>query len=361
MTDLILTLPGWQNSGPQHWQSLWEAQHGAARVDQYDWLQPRRGDWMAQLEETLLQRAPAVRGQGGKVMLAAHSLGCHLVAAWAQHSRHAHWVSGALLVAPPDCAQADFPGELASWRKAVTDRLPFAATVCASRDDPFGQFDATAALAQAWGAALYDMRFCGHINAESGLDDWAEGWGLLRETGQRLPAHQRLLALTADDCEALAQGAAQVQGVALSAPDAAPPAFLLERTAQALRNQATELHWCHTQYLLAESDAAGLERIVGAGCFKATPDASGGVEIGYGIAAQERSRGRASAVVRQLARIASQHGARALKAQTSPSNPASAKALQHAGFSYAGLAQSADQGQLHQWRLELGDPTEQGA
>ncbi len=50
----VLLLPGWQNSGPAHWQSRWEVLHGFARLDQDDWLWPRRGDWMARLEEALL-------------------------------------------------------------------------------------------------------------------------------------------------------------------------------------------------------------------------------------------------------------------------------------------------------------------
>jgi hypothetical protein len=50
----VLLLPGWQNSGPGHWQSRWQVQHGFQRVQQDDWLWPRRGDWMAVLEDTLL-------------------------------------------------------------------------------------------------------------------------------------------------------------------------------------------------------------------------------------------------------------------------------------------------------------------
>jgi len=89
----VLILPGWQNSGPDHWQSQWQTAHGYQRVEQHDWLRPLRGDWIARLEEVLLlNRAPAV--------LVAHSLGCLLVAAWAAHSRNAHLVRAALLVAP---------------------------------------------------------------------------------------------------------------------------------------------------------------------------------------------------------------------------------------------------------------------
>ena len=87
----VLLLPGWQNSGPKHWQTLWEQRHGYRRVEQHDWERPLRGDWMARLEEVLLEsETPAV--------LVAHSLGCQLVAAWAGHSRHSARVAGALLV-----------------------------------------------------------------------------------------------------------------------------------------------------------------------------------------------------------------------------------------------------------------------
>ena len=40
----VLLLPGWQNSGPQHWQTLWEQRHGYHRVEQSDWDRPLRGD-----------------------------------------------------------------------------------------------------------------------------------------------------------------------------------------------------------------------------------------------------------------------------------------------------------------------------
>ena len=94
-TAHVLLLPGWQNSGPDHWQSRWQAAHGYLRVEQHDWLRPLRGDWIARLEDVLLQRdEPTV--------LVAHSLGCSLVAAWAAHSRNTHLVSAALLVAPGD-------------------------------------------------------------------------------------------------------------------------------------------------------------------------------------------------------------------------------------------------------------------
>ena len=41
--NIVLTLPGWQGSGPEHWQSRWEALHGFIRVEQHDWMRPLRG------------------------------------------------------------------------------------------------------------------------------------------------------------------------------------------------------------------------------------------------------------------------------------------------------------------------------
>ena len=39
----IVIVPGWRNSGPGHWQSLWAEQlEGAVRVQQQDWLVPHR-------------------------------------------------------------------------------------------------------------------------------------------------------------------------------------------------------------------------------------------------------------------------------------------------------------------------------
>lgn len=168
----VLLLPGWLDSGTDHWQSRWEALHGDQRVVQSDWLWPKRGDWMARLEEVLLEHdTPA--------LLVAHSLGCQLVAAWAAHSRHTARVKGALLVAPPDIEREDMPPNLAPWRPIVRQRLPFAAIAVTSSDDPYGAPERSAAMARDWGAERVDIGPRGHINGESGLGDWAEGRALL--------------------------------------------------------------------------------------------------------------------------------------------------------------------------------------
>lgn len=169
----IYLLPGWLDSGPGHWQSRWEALHGDLRVVQDDWQWPRRGDWMARLDETLIE-APAT-----PVLLAAHSLGCLLVAAWAAHSRHTARVAGALLVAPPDTERADMPPQLHGWRPVVRNRLPFPAIAVISADDPYGDAPRMRGIAEAWGARVIDAGPRGHLNDASGLGDWPEGRALL--------------------------------------------------------------------------------------------------------------------------------------------------------------------------------------
>ncbi len=167
-----LLLPGWQDSGPTHWQSRWEALHGHERVTQADWLWPRRGDWMARLDEVLLDDdRPAV--------LVAHSLGCHLVAAWAAHSGHTARVRAALLVAPPDVEREDMPPNLFNWRPAVRQRLPFPSVVVASGNDPYATLERAQGLAADWGSTLHLAGALGHLNGDSGLGDWPEGLALM--------------------------------------------------------------------------------------------------------------------------------------------------------------------------------------
>ena len=170
----VLILPGWQNSGPGHWQSRWEARHGFERVQQADWDVPLRGDWMMQLEQALLDDPQPT-------VLVAHSLGCQLVASWAAHSKHNASVRGALLVAPPDTAREDTPPQLASWRAISRHRLPFPSQLLYSTNDPFCAPDRALAMARDWGSRAQCLGEAGHINADTGLGDWPAGIELVRQ------------------------------------------------------------------------------------------------------------------------------------------------------------------------------------
>lgn len=178
----ILILPGWQNSGPAHWQTLWQQQHSYQRVDQHDWQRPLRGDWIARLEDVLLScTEPAV--------LVAHSLGCMTVAAWAAHSQNAGRVKAALLVAPPDTTRDDVRQILPGWSAVPLQKLPFESVVIASSNDTFCSFERARGFAQGWGAQIIDAGPRGHLNAESGLGDWPEAFAhLMRMQRLGLPA-----------------------------------------------------------------------------------------------------------------------------------------------------------------------------
>jgi len=170
----ILILPGWQNSGPAHWQSLWQDQLGGTRVEQHDWMRPLRGDWIARLEDVLLSlHAPAV--------LVAHSMGCQLVAAWAAHSKNSQRVKAALLVAPGDAEREELRPVLGSWSPLVLKPLPFPSTLVASTDDPYCTLVRATQFANAWGSQLVNIGARGHINADSGLGNWPDGQALLQE------------------------------------------------------------------------------------------------------------------------------------------------------------------------------------
>jgi predicted alpha/beta hydrolase family esterase len=173
----VLLLPGWQDSGPSHWQSRWQAAHGFEKVEQDDWLWPRRGDWMARLDEVLL-------AESRPALLVAHSLGCQLVAAWVAHSRHTARVAGALLVAPPDTERADMPPQLHNWRPMRRQRLPFAALAVLSSDDPYGEAERMRSVCADWGATVVEAGPRGHLNGESGLGDWPEGVKLLHRLAE---------------------------------------------------------------------------------------------------------------------------------------------------------------------------------
>ncbi|MDB5942510.1 MAG: hypothetical protein JWQ13_2076 [Ramlibacter sp.] len=170
----VLMLPGWRNSPPLHWQSLWEQRHGYVRVEQHDWTRPLRGDWVARLEDVVL-------GCDEPVVLVAHSLGCILTAAWAAHSKNTHRVKAALLVAAADVEQPGVRDQIPSWSPIELRALPFPSVLLGSRDDPYCEFDRARLFGYAWGSQFMDYGPCGHINADSGLASWPEGHVLLQD------------------------------------------------------------------------------------------------------------------------------------------------------------------------------------
>jgi predicted alpha/beta hydrolase family esterase len=178
----VLIVPGLGGSGPEHWQTRWEALYPRhVRVAQRDWERPRRDDWLASLET-------AVAAAGEPVVLVAHSLGCALVAHAASRP-YAPAIAAALLVAPADVdSPAHTPSETRDFAPLPLLPLPFPATVVASQDDPYATLARARAFASAWGAEFVDAGPRGHLNAASGLGDWPEGRRHLEALLARAPA-----------------------------------------------------------------------------------------------------------------------------------------------------------------------------
>lgn len=173
MNQTIFIVPGIGNSGPLHWQTLWQAAHPDwRRLSVPDWERVACRDWVAALE----RQTPA-----GAVIV-AHSLGCLALAHWAASFTPAAPLPlrAALLVAPPDPHGAAFPAQASGFAPLPLRRLPFPSIVAASSDDPYASLDHARACAQAWGSELAELGAHGHLNAASGLGDWPQGQKLLQ-------------------------------------------------------------------------------------------------------------------------------------------------------------------------------------
>jgi predicted alpha/beta hydrolase family esterase len=166
-----LLVPGIGNSGPTHWQSLWQAKYPyVTRVIQRDWDHPTREDWVKTLDEAVGQATEPP-------ILIAHSLGCLAVAHWAAHS--ARPCFAALLVAVPDPTGPAFPSEATGFAPLPNSLRECRVTVVNSKDDAYATSSFTEERVASWDAEHICLGQYGHINAASGLGDWPDGWALV--------------------------------------------------------------------------------------------------------------------------------------------------------------------------------------
>jgi predicted alpha/beta hydrolase family esterase len=169
MRPSVLVIPGLYNSGPQHWQSIWQARHpDYQRLQQKDWATPRCIDWITALDQAL-SRA------GGPFVLAAHSTGCATVVHWAANFPHHDRVHAAFLVGPSDPEAASYPSGPTGFAPMPLRRLPFRSVVVASEDDPYVISQRAQDFAVAWGSEFCNIGRGGHINTDSGHGPWVEG------------------------------------------------------------------------------------------------------------------------------------------------------------------------------------------
>jgi uncharacterized protein len=196
----LLIVPGLGGSDPEHWQSHWEQIHpGATRVRQDDWDNPDLNTWLQRLRLAVTRTPNAV--------LVGHSLGCVLIAHFAERYAEAP-VAGALLVAPADVDYAEsLPTEALGFAPTPLRSLPFPALVIASTNDPYMTLGRARELADAWRAKLVNVGACGHINGVAGFGRWRAGDRILNELldlirlnkmtagGSKLPGDKAALAI----------------------------------------------------------------------------------------------------------------------------------------------------------------------
>jgi predicted alpha/beta hydrolase family esterase len=165
----IVIVPGWRNSGPGHWQSLWaERFAGVVRVQQDDWVMPSRNAWVASITRTILE-------QEHPVLVVAHSLGC--IATAHLPPRAVKRIHGALLVAPADPERRSV---LCDFAPVPYKPFPYRSVLVASSNDPYCPVRLAGAYARAWGSEFVRMQNAGHINIESGHGEWPLGVALLQ-------------------------------------------------------------------------------------------------------------------------------------------------------------------------------------
>lgn len=183
MSVTVLFVPGLRDHVEDHWQS-----HAARALPGSRTVEPLTTERLS-LAARVAALDAALNAIEGEVVIAAHSAGCLMVAAWAQNPSRA--IKGALLATPADVENPLPPGypsfaDLTAngWLPIPRHRFPFPTLVAASRNDPLADFDRAASLAESWGAELCDAGAVGHLNPPAGFGPWDEGLALIaRLTG----------------------------------------------------------------------------------------------------------------------------------------------------------------------------------
>jgi uncharacterized protein len=175
MKSIYLIVPGLGNSGPQHWQTLWEKEFSDkfTRIKQTNWDTPICSEWIETIENEVRKH------EIGNVVLIAHSLGCTAVAHWAK--RFQTKIKGAFLVAPSDCEAETYTFDTQGFAPIPLEKLPFKSLVIASTNDFYVSYERAEFFAESWESELVNIGAKEHINADAGFGEWQEGLELLKK------------------------------------------------------------------------------------------------------------------------------------------------------------------------------------
>lgn len=177
-----LNIPGLYNSDEGHWQTRWEEVYpdDFSRVQQDDWNFPVKEQWVQRLDKTIKEiDTPTI--------LVAHSLGCITAVHWAV-THYSPFICGALLVAPADVESSE-KDQLKSFAPVPVEKLFIPTIVIASMNDPYCAMGRAAKWAAYWGSRFVGIGNKGHINSQSGLQDWSEGVAILKDLEEMVEAN----------------------------------------------------------------------------------------------------------------------------------------------------------------------------
>jgi predicted alpha/beta hydrolase family esterase len=185
-------VPGIWDSDPEHWQSVWQQERGAAavRIAPASWGEPDPDDWRDAI-------SAAVAACPEPPVLVAHSLGVLAVADWLATSAAAATsaasatsapegtpgVAGAFLVAPPDPLAPAFPEAASGFTapRPIPGGPRVRTRLVVSDDDPYCSAERATGFAATIGAEVVRVGALGHVNVASGVGAWPAGRALLRD------------------------------------------------------------------------------------------------------------------------------------------------------------------------------------
>jgi uncharacterized protein len=182
-----IIVPGYQGSPKGHWQHwLQEQDSTSVTVVQDSWEFPEVSAWVARLEEV-------ISSIDEPIQLIGHSMGCITIAFWAAQFDTLKVLS-TVLVAPADSESANLPKAIQGFGDIPVRSLPFLSTLIGSHTDPYMSFERALHFANQWGSDFIDAGDAGHINSDSGYNEWPELLPILnnQEISIEYPALSRI-------------------------------------------------------------------------------------------------------------------------------------------------------------------------
>ena len=169
-----LIVPGYGNSGPDHWQTFFEKKLlNCKRIEQNSWEKPICEDWLSAINEAVNHY------NANSVVLISHSMGGIAIAHWA--AKYNIKIKAAMIVAPPDLENSWEDLGLQTFTPIPTQKLPFKSIIVASAYDHWATVVRTKEFAKNWGSDLVLIENAGHINAASGFGEWKDGLDILKK------------------------------------------------------------------------------------------------------------------------------------------------------------------------------------